>query len=136
MRTIGAWVLAFALAALGCSGPATLPAVAGVVTVDGRPLETGTVTLYPDAARGNTSTHRPIGLIEAGGRYTLFVTGGQPGAPAGWYKVVVYAVDDPQPGKPNKFFTHKDYADITTTTLAVEVVPSPEPGRYDLKLKK
>jgi hypothetical protein len=72
----------------------------------------------------------------AEGNCELFVAGGRKGAPAGWYKVVVYAVDDPQPGKPNKYLVNKEYADVTTTPLRIEVIESPEPGRYDLQLRR
>jgi hypothetical protein len=136
MRRSHALLLAAALlAAVGCSSEAQLPAVSGAATVGDAPLPSGTITFYPDAAKGNASAHRPTGIVE-NGRYELFVAPGKKGAPAGWYKVVVYAVDDPQPGRPNKYFAHKDYADAKTTPLSAEVVSAPEPGRYDLKLKK
>src|SRR5262249_47195480 len=89
----------------GCaSGREKLPTVSGTIPVEGKAVPSGNVTFYPDASKGNSSTHQPNGTIDPEGRYELFVPGGRKGAPIGWYKVVVYAVDDPQPGKPNKYF--------------------------------
>jgi hypothetical protein len=135
-RTLAA--LAIGLVALAsCNGEREkLAPVSGVVTAGGNPVPSGNVTLYPDASKGNATPHQPTGTLGTDGRFELFVPGGRKGAPPGWYKVVVYAVDDPQPGKPNKYFTHKKYADVATTPLQVEVTENPEPGRYDWKLEK
>src|SRR5262245_16960082 len=108
--------------------------VKGRITVDKAPVHTGNVTFYPDQSKGTGSGHLPTGLLDLAGNYELFVPGGRKGAPPGWYKVVVYAVDDPQPGKPNKYLVNKKYADVDTTTLRIEVSANPEPGRYDFKL--
>jgi len=122
----------------GCNdqaGEKLLP-VRGTVTADGKPVPTGNVTFYPAKAKGNDTKHQPMGVIDADGKYELFVPGGKKGAPAGWYKIVVYAVDDPQPGKPNKYFVAKEYADIEMTPLFIEVVENPGADHYDLKLKR
>jgi hypothetical protein len=122
----------------GCAkGPTEkLLPVKGTVTVEGKPVWTGNVTFYPDKGKGNETMHQPIGTLDASGNYEMVVPGGRKGAPAGAYKVVVYAVDDPQPGKPNKYLANKDYASADTTSLRIEVVDDPEPGRYDFKLTK
>src|SRR5262245_44931487 len=112
----------------------TLLPVKGRITVDNLPVHTGNVTFYPDTPKGQGTRHQPTGILDEAGNYELFVTGGKKGAPPGWYKVVVYAVDDPQPGKPNKYLVNKKYADVDTTTLRIEVSANPEPGRYDFKL--
>jgi hypothetical protein len=130
-------VAAALLPGAGCKNDGErLAAVSGTMTVEGKPVPSGTVTFYPDEAKGNKTKHLPNGTLDAEGRYELFVPGGKKGAPTGWYKIVVYAVDDPQPGKPNKYFANPMYADIGSTTLAVEVVDKPEAGRYDFKLKR
>lgn len=138
MRGLSALVVAAAATWLvGCGGDEKLPPVSGsVATTDGKAVPAGNVTFYPDASKGNKTGQQPTGVIESDGRYELSVPVGRKGAPAGWYKVVVYAVDDPRPGKPNKYFVDKVYADVTTTPLAIEVVENAEPGRYDLKLKR
>ncbi len=135
MRPINSFALVLLVFGLaGCGGSeAKLAPVKGTLTADGAAVPSGNVTFYPDAAKGNATKHQPAGLL-ADGKFEVFLPGGQKGAPPGWYKVVVYAVDDPQPGKPNRYFTHKKYADPGTTPLAVEVVENPEPGRYDFKL--
>ncbi len=121
----------------GCStNGENLAPVAGKVTVEGKPLTTGSVSLRPDASKGNKSQHQPTGEITAEGHYELFVPPGKKGAPPGWYKVVVYAYDNPMPNKPLKSFIDTKYTDETTTPLRFEVIPNPEPGRYDLQLKR
>ena len=124
--------------AAGCSTPESekLLPVSGRVTVKGTPVPTGNVTFYPDKSKGNKTPHQPMGVLDAVGNYEVFVPSARKGAPAGWYKVVVYAVDDPQPGKPNQYLVNKAYADVKTTTLTIEVTDNPEPGRYDLKLTR
>jgi hypothetical protein len=127
-----------AIIAAGCntgSGENLAP-VTGKVTVNGKPVTTGSVTFRPDASKGNKTQHQPNGAIDAEGNYELSVPPARKGAPPGWYKVVVFAFDDPQPGKPLKSFIDMKYADETTTPLKVEVIENPEPGRYDLKMTK
>jgi hypothetical protein len=124
--------------AAGCrgeQGEKLLP-VSGKITVDNGPVTTGNVTFYPDGSKGNSTPHQPMGVLDAAGNYELFVPIARKGAPAGWYKVVVYAVDDPQPGKPNKYLVNKKYADVETTTLKIEVSANAKPGHYDLKLTR
>jgi hypothetical protein len=130
-------VILAGVAIAGCNSRPTekLVPVSGRALVDGKPVPAGNITFYPDRTKDNKTGHQPMGIIEANGRYELFVPVGRKGAPEGWYRVVVYAVDDPQPGKPNKYFVAKDYADVETTPLRVEVSASAEPGRYDLKLQ-
>lgn len=135
------WYLAVLLfgsagvAMVGCTGGGeSLAPVAGKVTVAGKPLKTGSVSFRPDVSKGNKSMHQPNGAIDAEGNFVLFVPPDRKGAPLGWYKVVVSAFDDPWPGKPLKSFVDMKYADEKTTPLTVEVIATPEPGRYDLKL--
>ena len=136
-RTRSVLVIGLFALASGCSAEGEkLAPVSGVITVGGRPVPSGTLTFYPEGTKGNATQHQPTGVLGADGRFEVFVPGSKKGAPPGWYKVVVYAVDDPQPGKPNKYFVHKKYTDRATTPLLIEVVDNPEPGRYDLRLVK
>ncbi|MGL4550733.1 MAG: hypothetical protein ACRC33_06060 [Gemmataceae bacterium] len=135
MRRVRCFGLVAAMMAAGCQPPGEkLAPVSGVITAAGKAVPSGTVTFYPDGAKGNKSAHQPNGVLDADGRFEMYVPPDRKGAPPGAYRIVVYAVDDPQPGKPNKYFAHRKYADLTTTPLRVEVVEKPEPGRYDLKL--
>jgi len=128
--------VALAVNAAGCKDEGErLAPVGGVLTVQAKPVPNGTVTFYPDAAKGNATQHQPCGVV-ADGRFELFVPGGRKGAPPGWYKVVVYAIDDPRPGKPNRYWVATKYATPGTTPLSVEVVENPEPGRYDRQLDR
>jgi hypothetical protein len=125
----------------GCGGPAEdLVPVTGQVTLDGKPLKVGSVSFRPDAARGNTSLHHPTSEIDAEGSYTL-VSAGKKGAPPSWYRVLVFADENVQPGTPAhpvapRWLVPAHYTDEKTTPLSVEVVAGPAEGAYDLKLKK
>jgi len=66
------------------------------------------------------------------------MTEGQRGAPKGWYKVVVNAVerteaDSANPGLPKSLVSSK-YGDVKTTDILVEVKSGAPDGAYDLKL--
>jgi hypothetical protein len=126
------------LAAAGCSSESgeKLGPVTGKITVGGKPLTTGSVSLRPDASQGNKGQHQPNGAIDAEGTYELLVPPAKKGAPLGWYKVVVTAYDNPMPNKPLKSFIDMKYSDEKTTPLKFEVIENPEPGRYDLKLTR
>ena len=109
------------------------------------PLQTGIVTFQPDTARGNTTPHQPTANIDRNGNYELF-TVGKVGAPLGWYKVLVTAIESEeelakQPSSPKQKRRPKSvidlkYRDLKTTDLVIEVVESPAPGAYDLKLTR
>jgi hypothetical protein len=119
--------------------------VSGTITINGQPLiaQTTMILFKPDTSRGNLSRFDPAGTADGDGHYTLS-TAGKAGAPAGWYKVVVTATttevnlppgrrrDHPRP----KSLVAAKYGQATTTALAVEVVESPGPGAYDLKLSQ
>jgi hypothetical protein len=127
----------FGLSAAGCSdGVGTRYPVEGQVLLKGTPLRgmAGRVMFVPDRAKGNTAPVNPIGAIDAEGRYTV-ASKGKPGAPAGWYKVVVNPLppgagdreDVKRPAIHARFTTEK------TTPLQIEVVAAPGAGAYDLK---
>ena len=134
-----AGVLAFA-ALLGCSGGSEkfIP-VSGVVTEAKRPLARGAVSLHPDREKGNKSLHHPTGTIDAQGRYIMF-TAGREGAPAGWYKVVVFSSEPVEikgkahPGMPKSLINVR-YNQSQTTPLTIEVKPDASPGSYDFDLQ-
>lgn len=122
----------------GCGGePAVeLPAVEGIVTLDDRPLPRGTVSLRPDGE--NPTEHHPTGMIGPDGRYTIY-TAGEPGAPVGRYRVLVFAneeVLDDRSAHPSlpKSIVPARYRAVGDTPLEIEVLDQPQPGRYDLRL--
>lgn len=131
-------------ALLGCGEPAEkfLP-VAGQVTLDGQPLLAGSVSFQPDASRGNTSLHIPIGQIDAAGHYEL-VTVGRKGAPPGWYRALVFYTENDQPSTdPNRrhaarpqSLIHRKYNAAASTDLFIEVVDKPVAGAYDLQVSR
>jgi hypothetical protein len=126
---------------VGCGGSTTkLVPVVGKVTVDGRPLTTGTggVSFRPD--KGSGGSQEPAGSIDEDGTYRLF-TGDKEGAPLGRYRVLVVDVEprdpkDPFPYGKRKTHVNNKYANPKTSDVVIEVVPSPAPGAYDLKLTK
>jgi hypothetical protein len=126
----------------GChpAGKKLVP-VTGKVILDGQPWTIGDVGFFPDADKGNTNQQASVGVIAADGVYQL-LTAGKRGAPPGWYKVVVWATNDPAAagnpwgtdGKPRpiNWLIDAKYTNKDTTTLTVEVVENPLPGQYDL----
>lgn len=125
--TLGVVVLAFS----GCGGGlGTLYPVSGKVTVDGVPLKDAQLSFMPDVERENKTATTPVGKVKDG-NYTL-TTKGKAGAPAGWYKVMIMTQYPGGPAKP--VMLSQRYTDPGKSRLAVEVVSSPAPGAYDLKL--
>jgi hypothetical protein len=135
--------LAFApllLAGCGSGISERLYPVSGRVTFDGKALSAGSISFRPDAEKGNETLHHPTSAIDRTGRYELF-TAGRPGAPAGAYKVVVFANEDQDdakavhPGMPKSIIpTH--YNDPSTTPISLKVTKDAQGGAYDLQLKK
>jgi hypothetical protein len=119
------------LALSGCGGVGTLYPVSGKVTVDdGQPLADAQLSFVADTEKGNKTTAIPFAKVKDGS-YSL-TTKGRTGAPAGWYKVSVMTH---YPGGPAKAVElPRRYTDAGKSRLSVEVVPSPQPGAYDLKL--
>ena len=77
----------------GCNGASSPPApVAGNVSFRGMPLRGGTIVFIPDASRGNSGS-LVRGAIQSDGSYRLQGENGSPGAPAGWYRVTILAID-------------------------------------------
>jgi hypothetical protein len=141
-----AWLVA--VLAAGCSGDSgvgkTFP-VAGKITLDDEPLTAqSTVVLFqPDASRGNESPFDAAGTVDETGTYKL-TTRGKSGAAPGWYKVVVTArssstehAKSPHGNRPApRSLLPEKYGLASTSGLAVEVVESPAPGAYDLRLTR
>jgi hypothetical protein len=130
-------VAGLCLAAVAGCGNDNLVPVEGKITVDGKPLPTGTMLLAPDTAKGNTSTVEPGGEIKDG-QYKVYTTR-KPGAPPGHYKVAVVATEPPDEENPSayrKSLIAARYNVPQTTELSLEVVEKPAPGAYDLNLKK
>jgi hypothetical protein len=135
----GLLVLGILAAACGCAQPGEeFVPVAGRVTVNGKPLTVGSVSFRPDPSRGNTSQHHPTGVIDAHGHFELY-TLRHKGAPPGWYRVLVFSDANRQGGGQvhpvmPRWATHVKYTSEHSTDLFVEVVGTPAPDAYDLKL--
>jgi hypothetical protein len=114
--------------------------VEGKATLDGKALGGGVVTFLPDSKSSSAS---PTGEIGAGGTYKVS-TNGAPGVAPGRYKVIVLPPPPPA-GDPSEMAKGRPPAaapgktippkyTVPSTPLSVEVVASPAPGGYDLKL--
>jgi hypothetical protein len=127
--------------AAGCSKGGQQVPVKGKITLGDKPLklkdpQKGSVTFYPDKDKGNTSTGLPVGELNAEGEYELSWNG-KPGAPTGWYKVVVVANEPTNPKDPYSIprpLVNRKWADEKTTDLSVEVVSGAAEGAYDFKV--
>jgi hypothetical protein len=124
----------------GDAGGSKLLPVVGKVAVDGKPLTTGTGKVSFRPVKGSSATQQPAADIEEDGTYRLS-TNGKEGAPPGRYQVFVVDVEprdpkDPFPYGPRKSHVNSKYSDPKKSDLYIEVVPSPAPGAYDLKLMK
>jgi hypothetical protein len=133
----GAFLLLLGLLSLGgCKGSgADLPALApvkGTVTLDGKPLTSGQVTLLPQNVEKGKELAPSTGQIDSSGNYEI-TTGGKAGAPLGPAKLTVSPSMD-------KGFSKTDYNVIYSnpakTSLKFTVVEKAAPGTYDLKLTK
>jgi hypothetical protein len=137
-RAVAWGITAVLLAGLtGCGGSTRMLPVEGQVQFKGKPLTKGTVVLYADASKGNTTKHEPRGTIEADGRYTI-VTHPHPGAPPGWYKVAVIVTEPSDPKNPYSMprsLIPEKFSKPDQSGLTLEVRSNPPPGAYDLDLK-
>ena len=137
------------LAVAGCGGIGSLDSVSGKVTLDGKPLAGVMVNYAPDAQKGNKTPFGVSGFTDGEGVYRLQTstrTGRTySGAPPGWYKVTVSpglsnpeAVATTERGKGKSAGTGSAvpprYGRPDQTPFQFEVVGSPNPGAYDLKL--
>jgi hypothetical protein len=125
--------------AAGC-GVKRLP-VSGTVTVDGEPLNGGTLVFTPDTAKGNTSHVSCTGPVREG-HFELRTNGitrddSGSGVPPGWYKVTLRIVDLSTKKNPQALVNvHDKYKSVEKTPLSVEVKDNPDPGAYDFKMTK
>jgi hypothetical protein len=136
---LGAAGMVWLLSGCGTGGRDKLIPVAGKVTLAGQPLTTGNVTFRPDAANGNLTLHHPTGKIDATGNYQLY-TSGKPGAPPGWYRVVIFAHESGEDGRGvhpgSRSLVPPKYNSEQTTDLVVQVVEGAAPDHYNLALVK
>lgn len=124
---------------VGCteSKPSDFIPVTGRVTLDGRPLTSGSVSLR--AAAGET-WHQPTGAISGSDGEFVVYTNGLPGAPPGQYRVIVFASEPASdrggaahPGLPRSLVPRR-YNDPKATPLQLTVAPPPAPTRHDLEV--
>ena len=124
----------------GAGGPKFAPVKGKVTYADGTPIEagerlTGYVVFHADAAKGNKTGEVAQGQIQPDGSFSL-LTRDKEGAFVGWYKVTVdVARTNPKDPYDYKRKVADRYVEKDQSGLAVEVVDSPEPGRYDLRVK-
>ena len=123
----------------GCGGGPDLPdraKVSGLVTLDDKPLTSGTVIFEPDASKGTTGPPA-YGQIDPQGRYELTTDrsgGTKDGAILGFHKVRVQARENVEPGQLARSLIPVQYDDANRSGLTAEVKAGRE-NVFDLKLK-
>ncbi len=126
------------LVVIGCNGKPrdVLYPVRGKITLDGKPLPRGSVSLRPET---HEAGHQPTGMIEPAGEYVVY-TNRRAGASPGSYKVVVFATEAAagaggaaHPGLPQSLVPVR-YNRPEETPLRLEVVAEPAAGVYNLEL--
>ncbi len=126
-------VICVLICAPGCDGGPKVVPVAGIATVDGKPLSGFVVTFIPDAEKGNTAEIDCSGRLGDDGRFSITTDdryNQYKGAPPGWYKVTIWSTDD------KKIPVDAKFEGFKTTPLAIEVVADAPEGAYDLKFTK
>lgn len=121
-------LLGLLLFSTGCENPSPYVPVRGMVTLDGKPLESGIVQLQP--AVGQVAT----GSIGPGGEFTLSTPPQGHGVLAGSYRVTVLAYDSAtiEPG-PEHLIVPVRYTRSGTSGLQVTIFPgSTAPVKLEL----
>ena len=73
-------------------------------------------------------------MLQGDGSFSV-QTNGRPGAPPGWYKVIITATEaGANPNEDTRRVINARYATEAATPLAIEVVASPSSDSYDLQL--
>jgi hypothetical protein len=129
-RTIACATI-LALGAFGCGhaqhSTATLVPAFGTVTIDGAPLPEAMVQFIPTGA---TPGQGGSALTDAEGTYKAMTTFGEPGLPAGEYKVIISKRDNPNGGAaiagPEAESLPAAYSDKKKTTLKASIPTSGE----------
>jgi len=131
-------ILLLLLSGCGSGDGQKLIPVSGKVTVAGTPLHRGNVSFRADTAAGEKTAAEPYGEISADGTSTLF-TSKKKGAPLGKYIVLVEASEEIDPKNASatpKSLINRKYADPSKPLLRIEVVESPKPDHFDIRLEK
>lgn len=125
------FIMLLLLAVFAGCGSSFESRVSGEVTLDGEPLDSGTVSFFP-VAGGPVA----YGTIQSGGSYQLRI-GENTGLPAGRYKVLVVAYELPLPEDeqtPSRLATPQQYASKETTPLEEQVSAGVQ--TIDLQLRR
>jgi hypothetical protein len=145
VAALTASLLLAAIAGCDSSGIGKTYPVNGRVLVDGQAVldYAGTVALYPDDTKGNTTPFDVWANVSEEGDYTVYTKGAgghKAGAPPGWYKVTVSIFPlegrlDPRNKRTLKRIKlNPKYWSTKTSKLEFEVVANPALGAYDLRV--
>jgi hypothetical protein len=128
------FLAAIVLGGCGPSGPKLAPVEGKVTLKDGTPVEFGYIILHPEVSKENPSLDVCQGTIQQGS-YTI-LTDVRQGAQAGKYRVSIQAAKGIDPTNPyfTEWLADEKYVDPAKSKLTLEVVETPEPGRYDFQL--
>jgi hypothetical protein len=145
VAALTASLLLAAVAGCDSSGIGKTYPVKGSVLCDDQPVLdcAGTVALYPDATKGNTTPFDVWANLSKDGSYTVYTKGqggSKAGAPPGWYKVTVsvFPVEGRLDPKNKRMLkqpkVNPKYWSTKSSKLEIEVVENPAPGAYDLRV--
>ena len=123
---VGLTIVAIVLIATGCDRRPSRVPVSGQVTIDGEPLESGSITFYA------TGGGRPGGAsLAEGGSYSVTMHDPNDGLPPGKYSVTVAAAEWVSDNK-CKWHAPKHYQDVKTSSLTAEIKNEATTLNFDL----
>ena len=120
---------------VGCGSPSDVGFVTGVVTLDGEPVQHGSVSFYPAGGRAS------VGGTKQDGSYELIYTRSRKGALIGEHKVTIAqekesSISDDEPAAEfKKANIPRKYTNEKTTDLTATVVQGNNVINFDLKSK-
>ncbi len=130
-KNVFGFAAALLVGSAGCGGPYDA-SVAGLVTLDGNPIPTGSISFVP--SNGGPQAYA---IVNESGNYEVY-TGRESGLPPGEYKVVVVARKSSTtrsagggPPPPGEAITPRWYASPETSGLTFNV----EPGSNEINLE-
>jgi len=123
---LGIAAMVIGVVAVGCDGRPSRVPVSGKVTVEGKPLEVGSITFYA------TAGGRPGGAsLAEGGSYSITMYETNDGLPPGKYSVAVAAAEWIS-DKACRWHAPQHYQDAKTSGLTVEIKNEESTFDFDL----
>ncbi|WP_417848442.1 carboxypeptidase-like regulatory domain-containing protein [Thalassoglobus sp.] len=115
----------------GSKNPLNRQSVSGTVTLNGQPVESGSIEFQPQGAKGTMS-----GAVIADGKYSIATA---QGLPPGNYTVRIYSADETAereevPGESNKLAVEKIPAKYNTESTLTKSVEAGKDNVFDFEI--